>query len=234
MNTPRIILAFDTAMFGCNVALWDSGKNICVKQSETMERGQAEKLVPMIQSIVKQAGFEMADIDLIGTAIGPGGFTGLRIGLSTARALGLALSKPVVGLTTLEILARDFLNHEKLVADEQLAVLIETKRQDFYIQYFDAQGETLSEPAGLTADVIAEEVGNRKIVFIGDALARFLSLVEKRPLWRMVDGCNLPDPEVMARLALERYNAGNVKLAEPLYLRNADVTVSKKPVRLVE
>lgn len=135
-----IILAFDTAVTGCSVVCLNSETGLYATRSVMTERGQAEILVPLINEVVTEAGFQMTDINRIGVTQGPGSFTGVRIGLATARALGLALDLPVLGFSTLHVLAKE--------ADPAplILALIDTKRSDFYGQVFDGDGEPL-EPA---------------------------------------------------------------------------------------
>ena len=94
----RYVLAFDSALSGCRAAVLDSqtGDGVC----ETFEtpRGQAENLVPLIQRVVHQAGISFSDLSLVVTTVGPGSFTGLRVGLATARGLALAIGCPVQGV----------------------------------------------------------------------------------------------------------------------------------------
>ena len=130
--TPRYILAFDTAMGGCSVAVWNAETGDSVSETRRMTRGQSEILVPMVQDILARAGRKFSDLGLIATTIGPGAFTGLRIGLSTARSFGLALDVPVAGVLTTEAIAR--MAQEKTNSANKIVVIIETKREDFYVQ----------------------------------------------------------------------------------------------------
>ena len=98
--------------------------------TDPMTRGHAERLVPLIQETLVQARCDFPDVGLIATSVGPGAFTGLRIGLSTARALGLALNIPVVGVTTLAALAAAYF--DKQPEPDDCLILIETKRTDFF------------------------------------------------------------------------------------------------------
>jgi tRNA threonylcarbamoyladenosine biosynthesis protein TsaB len=100
-----LVLAIDTALDACSVALVRDGAVLqCVV--EPMARGQAERLAPLVRDTVASAGLAFSDIERIGVTKGPGAFTGLRIGLSFARGLGLALNRPCLGFSTLEALAQ--------------------------------------------------------------------------------------------------------------------------------
>ncbi|PHQ70660.1 MAG: tRNA (adenosine(37)-N6)-threonylcarbamoyltransferase complex dimerization subunit type 1 TsaB, partial [Sneathiella sp.] len=98
------ILALDTALNACSVAIMDAD-DICAHLHEKRRRGHAETLMPMVQSLMKKAELCYHDLDLIAVTVGPGTFTGLRIGLATARGIALAADKPIVGITSLEALA---------------------------------------------------------------------------------------------------------------------------------
>src|SRR6266404_8592747 len=101
-----LILAIDTALDACAAAVLDteSGRLIA-QESESMKRGHAEALMPMIARVIKASGIGFSGLDRIAVTTGPGSFTGLRVGLSAARGIALAASKPVVGLTTLSAYA---------------------------------------------------------------------------------------------------------------------------------
>ncbi|HOO51086.1 MAG TPA: tRNA (adenosine(37)-N6)-threonylcarbamoyltransferase complex dimerization subunit type 1 TsaB [Alphaproteobacteria bacterium] len=117
------ILAFDVSVKGCGVAVFDGATANFDSQYLETDKGQAEHLVPLIEDILSKSKTDIKDIARIATTRGPGSFTGVRIGLATARTLGLALSVPVLGFSTLELLLKEF--PDSLVA-------IDTKREDFY------------------------------------------------------------------------------------------------------
>src|SRR5438105_4638346 len=96
------VLAIDTALDACSVAVLDT-QRAAITASETREmvRGHAEALMPMIARVMDRAATEFADLDRIAVTVGPGSFTGLRVGIAAARGIALAAAKPAVGLTTL-------------------------------------------------------------------------------------------------------------------------------------
>ncbi len=101
------VLAIDTCLAACSVAVLD-GERPVVSTSEPMDRGHQERLAPLAQEVMARAGLAFAELDRIAVTLGPGSFTGLRVGLAFAKGLGLALDRPVIGLGCLEVLAAPF------------------------------------------------------------------------------------------------------------------------------
>ncbi len=214
MSEFQNILSFDTALQGCAVAaVSDGGVQHAILRDEP--HGQAEHLMPMIEAVLAQVGTAYADLDAVVTTIGPGAFTGLRIGLSTAKALGLSLDIPVFGISSLQALALQY--------GGACSVLIESKRADLYVQSFDEAGMPVDAPhTELPAEI--EEMGQ---VFIGDGVERFK---ETQSAARVDLGYRFIDAALLARRFQER---GDLFISdiEPLYLRGADVSLPKSPPR---
>jgi tRNA threonylcarbamoyladenosine biosynthesis protein TsaB len=103
-----MILAVDTALGACSAALVAEGKTLAHEHRE-MARGHAEALAPMVEALMRGAGVPLASLDRIAVTTGPGTFTGQRVGLAFARALGLGLKRPVIGVTTLDAMAQEAL-----------------------------------------------------------------------------------------------------------------------------
>jgi len=101
MASDPLILAFDTSAAHCAAALL-SGDRIVISTAEEMTRGQAERLMPLLQELLAEAGFTWQDLSALGVGVGPGNFTGIRIAVSAARGLALGLDVPAVGVSGCE------------------------------------------------------------------------------------------------------------------------------------
>ena len=100
------LLCLDTAMAACSVGVYDAtGERLLASAYVPMERGHAEALAPMVEQVMREAGLGFGDLGRIAVTVGPGTFTGVRIGLAMARGLGLALGIPVCGIDTLTAIA---------------------------------------------------------------------------------------------------------------------------------
>jgi tRNA threonylcarbamoyl adenosine modification protein YeaZ len=139
------ILAIDTALDYCAAAVLDTDSQAVIAQeTQTMKRGHAEALMPLIARVMTASGIAYLDLDRIAVTTGPGSFTGLRVGLSAARGIGLAADKPVVGLTTLSAYVAP------LVAEGQeqpIISAIDARHDHVYFQVVAGNGTTLMKPA---------------------------------------------------------------------------------------
>lgn len=222
------ILAIDTALGPCSVGLrlGDSGKSVSCIVNE--ERAQAKILVPLIEEVLAEAAISFDDVDAIVTTAGPGSFTGLRLSLSTARSLGLALNKPVIGVTTLDAAAYQVLQGQE---GKTACIVLETKRQDFYACAYDRDKKPIAEMCADTPEAILAQLPDSIDILSGDATARF---VENCPQADAQFGDIQPidclDPVLLAHLALEEaihYEP------QPIYLRGADVSSPKRRPRMI-
>lgn len=229
-ETPGRVLAIDTAMDHCAVSLLDPDTGTMIRRSEAMTHGHAGALVPLIEDIVKQSGKGYESIGLIAVTTGPGSFTGIRVGLSCARGLALALNVPVRGFGTLETFARRYLESQtpSALTGTSILVLIETRRTNLFAQSFDLEGH----PLGPAQDRSIEDIAfTNSAILLGDGAAR---LCQARPEFSGLtcpEGYRTIDTDFLARWAQsEEKSDANPRPASPLYIRPADVYGKPCPV----
>jgi tRNA threonylcarbamoyladenosine biosynthesis protein TsaB len=213
------VLAIDTALDACSAAVFDTASSGRAKsRSLPMVRGHAEALMPLIATVMSDARAEFAELDRIAVTVGPGSFTGLRVGVAAARGIALAAGKPVVGLTTLSAIAVPFIDADDSKA---LLVAIDARHDHVYMQLFGPGGRTLVAPriAHLRAAIRAAMASPTRIV--GNA-ARLVESAwpadERRP--PLVSPVRAPDIGWIARLGAATADASTA--LKPLYLREPD------------
>ena len=214
-----LVLGMDSATSACSAAVVKTG-NVLAQEFTEMARGHAEALIPMIKRVLEAAGRSVSELDLIAATVGPGAYTGVRIGLSTAQTMSLVATVPLLGVTTLEVVARAAQDGSR----NKLLVLMDTKRADFYAQAFDGWGVALGEPAALTATELLAAFPGSDLRLAGDAAER--AAVVFREVGRAVellDAAEMPNSTWVARIGSERATEARVGAATPLYLRPPDV-----------
>jgi len=149
-----LILAVDTASAVCAAGLADQGRLLSAA-SEAIGKGHAEYLMGQIAGVMSQAHKNFADITRLGVNIGPGSFTGVRVGIAAARGLALALGKPVVGISAFEALAYEAACH---YSGQPVTVVLEAYRGALYVQDFDAQNRPAGTPRLDTAEAVAAQL----------------------------------------------------------------------------
>lgn len=222
-----LVLALDTAMSACSVALVSGGATLAVR-SQAMERGHAEALMPMIENVMAAGKRAYADLDLVAATVGPGAFTGIRIGLAAARGIALAAGKPCVGVTTLETLAAAGANGSGAVL-----VAVESRRADMFAQAFDASGLNIGEAESLPPEGLPEFVRAADLapgfVLAGDGARRAREALARAGIAATIcEGTDAPDPARIAALAAARHGRGAARAPKPFYLRPPDVTLPKE------
>lgn len=220
------VLALDSAAASCSAAVtMDGSVRACA--SAPMAHGQAEALVPMLQAVMKDAGCAFTDIDVIAATVGPGSFTGIRVGLATARGLALAAGVPCLGVTTTEALAEGA--RVAGAAGRVLAVL-DTRRADVYAQAFDGS-DAMAPPGAVPYTALVDLAGDGPVSLVGDAADKARDLLGAQAT--VLAGVNQPDAEHVAALAARRFVLGvPADLPQPLYLKPPQATVPKDGGRL--
>ena len=213
------VLAIDTALEACSAAVLDTGRpDGLTSRSLPMSRGHAEALMPLIAAVMSEADVEFADLDRIAVTVGPGSFTGLRVGVAAARALALAAGKPVVGLTTLAALAAPFFEAE---GGGLLMSVIDARHDRVYMQLFGPGGRSLVAPRIATVSIATHAALTGPTRIVGNAVR----LVEQawpddEPLRPLVNAMRAPDIGWVARLGAASQDL--TAPVRPLYLSEAD------------
>lgn len=222
------ILALDSAAGACSAALFAGGV-VVRREWAAMARGHAEALMPMVASVMTDSGYD--DLDAIAVTVGPGAYTGLRIGLATARGLALAAKLPIVGVSSFKAVARGA--RDAGAPAGPMLVVLETKRADLYVQALDATLRPAGEPACLSPDAVAAaypELWSQTgpVVVVGDAAARLHVALSEGHRVVIAPGDGLADAAVVAAEAADSMLANPVSrdapLPRPVYLRPPDVS----------
>ncbi len=210
------ILAFDTSLGACTVGLWADGQ-LLTNESVVMTQGHAEALMPMIERAMTKAEMTYADLDRIAVTVGPGSFTGLRVGIATARGLAMATQKPAIGITTTEALAAG-------VKDPQASILsvIDSKRGDVFAQLFDQTGQAQSDVVNIPDGELNALCGAASLMVVGDARDRAIAVLGASA--RASTAPDICDIAALAQLAATR--APDAQGPTPVYVRAPDVTLS--------
>lgn len=228
--TAMYILALDTACGRCSVAVYGDGEERSFLVSEQATR-QAEQLIPMIEQALEQAEIGYSDLDVVAVTIGPGSFTGVRIGLATARGIALASGTPLMGITTLECMAYAALPD---TSDDLrvLAVAQDARRDQFYFQCFDRSLNVIDEPVLVDTDEIAlriMEEGAGGVTVISDQWQNVASQLQEDTAIEVFRSDVTADAALLARRAYERItqqdeqpSAEYARHVRPLYIRPPD------------
>nr|HEV8008874.1 tRNA (adenosine(37)-N6)-threonylcarbamoyltransferase complex dimerization subunit type 1 TsaB [Bradyrhizobium sp.] len=223
-----LILAIDTALDACAAGVLDTdAARLIAQESQPMRRGHAEALMPLIGRVIRQAGIAFAALDRIAVTTGPGSFTGLRVGLSAARGIGLAADKPVVGLSTLTAYAAPVVGQN---AAQPVISAIDARHDHVYFQMVSGDGGSLIRPriAPLEEALGAIRFGAPHLV--GNA-ARILAdrwPVDALPPFK-VDPQPAPDIAWLAWLGAAV--SPDSAPARPYYLRAPDAKPQKDPLQ---
>ena len=169
-----------------------------------------------------EAGLDYPALDAIAVTRGPGGFTGVRIGLATARGLALACGVPLVGLTNFEAVVSGVATDE--AEGRSVAVALDSKRHEIYLQAFDSEHEVLSAPGLIAPEDVAAFLPSGPLLLVGDAAERLLESLSDRDC-RLSAAPGLSDAGRIAALAAARPLPGaGAPQPAPLYLHAPDVT----------
>lgn len=218
------ILNIETATTNCSVSLSKDGEILVLKEDNSAGYSHAETLHVYINDVFNDAKLNRKDVDAIAVSKGPGSYTGLRIGVSSAKGLSYALNKPLISVDTLESLA-----HQVKIDDGHIVPMLDARRMEVYSAIYNHKHQLYRE---IKAEVLTENSYNKllengKVYFIGNGLEKTKNLIN-HPNAYYIEG-KLPSANEMALLSDIKYKKSDIEdvaYFEPYYLK--DFVIIKK------
>ena len=220
------ILNIETATINCSVSIALNGKTIALVETNNGGYSHAEKLHLFIEEAVKKAAIKMSDLAAIAVSMGPGSYTGLRIGISAAKGLCYALEKPLIAINTLQILA----NSVEIIEGFKVP-LIDARRMEVYSAIYNKSNNLIRN---VEAEIITENsftaiLNEDKVYFLGDGAEKCKTVIKHKNANFIND--KFPSSNEMAKLSFEKFQQNkfeNVAYFEPFYLKDFIVTKPKQ------
>lgn len=221
-----LILNLETATKNCSVSLSKDGRCLSIKEENDGNYSHAEKLHVFIDELLKEQQLTVSDLDAIAVGKGPGSYTGLRIGVSTAKGLAYAANLPLISISTLKTLATSV-----FVKNGLLVPMLDARRLEVYSAIFDSQYNLVREVEAQIIDEhsFEELLNEQPITFLGDGAAKCKDIIQ-HPNATFVEN-KFPSTQEMCVLAEEKFKTKDfedVAYFEPFYLKDFVVTPSKK------
>ena len=225
------LLGIETATIVCAAAVVENGKILSEKYL-TEPHIHSEKLLRVIDQVLNTNNY----FDAVAISIGPGSFTGLRIGLSMAKGLAFASGKPLVSISTLEALAYNFIRTEKIQKGALICPLIDARRDEFYTALYRADGNGFSiitEPQAKRFEDLLDIFPDEELNFIGDGVEKLKKLSQGRGLdknfWIFADGlinlCSAGSVALLGEKKLFKNDIENLAELEPAYIKDFQTIV---------
>lgn len=227
MKKPLILL-IETGTPTCSVALSDNGNVISVKELNEANI-HASQITHFIEDVMKKADKNYKDLDAVAVSMGPGSYTGLRIGISTAKGLCYALDIPLIAIDTIEAMASGLIKSQELSENALLVPMLDARRMEVYTGIYRSD---LSIVEAVSAKIIDEhsfkDFNINDLYFFGNGSDKFKTLFEKQKNIQFVDFST--SARHLNELALKKFNSGqfeDVAYFEPFYLKDFLATTPK-------
>ena len=220
-----IILAIETTTKNCSVALFDNGILVQLKERNSGDYSHAEQLTLFIKEVVRESNITLKEVDAIALSMGPGSYTGLRIGTSTAKGLCYALGIPLISISTLKAMA---FGMSKAQQSELLCPMIDAKRMEVFAAIYDNNNKEVRE---VRADIVDKETYteyfNKSVLFFGDGAIKCKQIINNTNA-KFMEGI-FPSAKDLGALSYQKFvnkNFEDVAYFEPYYLK--DFVAGKK------
>lgn len=233
MQSP-LLLALETSTTVCSVALF-KGEQLLGSSELQIEKSHSSHITVMMEQLVNNCGFKMEEVNAVAVSGGPGSYTGLRIGTSTAKGLCYALNIPLIEVSTLYSLAAQVIGYTANPERFLFCPMLDARRMEVYTCVLS---HTLNEVASIAPVVLTEEafvelLQKHAVIFFGSGAQKYRNLVLNNPNALFVEGV-VPSAVPVGRLALEKYEQQafeDVAYYEPFYLKDVYITGSGKSTK---
>jgi tRNA threonylcarbamoyladenosine biosynthesis protein TsaB len=224
-----LILSIETSTPICSIAIHKE-TDLLAKISIHREQSHSSILNPSIESILKFCNLNLSDLDAVAISKGPGSYTGLRIGTSTAKGLCYSLDIPLIGINTLEAMAKGVQVHASINNDHWLCPMLDARRMEVYTMLFSAKLEKIKDthPLILDSESLNDQLTNNHIYFFGNGSNKFED-IKNHPNAHFIKNVN-PDAQYIGELAFTRFENNefeDLAYFEPFYLKEFRVTKPK-------
>lgn len=225
-----LILGIETSTKTCSVAISKGDKLLGLKEVGG-EYSHSENLNHFIEVVCTEVGVKLIDIDAVAVSKGPGSYTGLRIGVSSAKGLCYGLEKPLISVETTKVLAVGVIDNYP-DADSLFCPMIDARRMEVYTAVYNSKLVTVEN---ISAKIIDEQsfeevLAKKKVVFFGDGSTKCKSVLESNPNAIFLDSIH-PSAEFLNRIAFEKFRLSqfeDVAYFEPYYLKEFLATTPRK------
>lgn len=212
------ILAMDTSTLTATVAVLTDEK-LLGEFSVSNKLTHSQTIMPMTDTLLKTASLSLKDIDVFAVSIGPGSFTGLRIGMATVKTFAQALDRPIVGVSSLDAVAYSFTSTDKIICP-----IFDARRSEVYNALYK-DGILITEPRALHIDELLNELKDEKVIFAGDGVLIHKDKIIENPNWIIApSNLILPKASSVAFAAQKRAKNGDfddLYKLNPVYLRKS-------------
>ena len=224
-----IILNIETSANACSVALGKNGKLLDQLASESAWK-HSKELTLLIDRLMKRNSLDFSDLHAVAVSSGPGSYTGLRVGVSAAKAIGYAKKLPLIGIDTLKIIAAEHINHPD--SPPYIIPMIDARRDEVYFQLFNNKLESLIPAANLILDSksFADLEGVKGSVICGNATEKAQELIKNEELNYISSPAIAQNMVFLSFLAYENSDFEDLAYFRPFYLKPPNITKSKKPL----
>lgn len=220
------ILHLETTTTNCSVSLATDGSVLALKEHARVQYSHAEELHPFISEVCDEAQIDLNHLDAVAVSMGPGSYTGLRIGVSAAKGLCFALDIPLISISTLQALAR-----QALIEEGYIIPLLDARRMEVYSAVYDPDNKEVRE---VRAEIISEQsfseyLNQSPCILIGPGAGKCADVIRHENA--NFDNKKLPSAREMVPMAWDKWQKKefeNVAYFEPYYLKDFITTAKKK------